>query len=335
MLKSGKQFEEVVRDLVHQIDADSSVQQGTWIMGPDGHRELDVLIDTIVDGHPRRIQIECKDYNPRKRPIGLATIDALESKHRDLGINHSFICSNAGFTAEAKRKAKRVGIGLIGITKSSDNRIKYTVTDDIYIRRIDVIENSVSVTITAPHPVIEMQNADLSDLFFGKWLVLEWIKHRIMLDLYTNPIVSGTHILNLEFKVHPYFTVYGVPFAVSKVQIMYSIKGAWFRQRIIIDSTKGFYDWIRQAVVHGPNSVQITYGNIEIGKGGIWVSAPFDDKSVPEDPYNLARTSMKIIDIGGIEKLGEVPPIDEFLSAENHLLPRDNIPMSAGVSDSL
>jgi hypothetical protein len=49
-----------------------------------GERELDLIVEAIVDGAIRRVQIECRDDNPQGRPIGIGDIDALDSKHRDL-----------------------------------------------------------------------------------------------------------------------------------------------------------------------------------------------------------------------------------------------------------
>ena len=65
-------------------------------------------------------------------------MDALESKRRDLAADVSFICSNAGFTTDAIRKAKRVGIGLIAVLRERDHRIRFQVREEIYIRRVTV-----------------------------------------------------------------------------------------------------------------------------------------------------------------------------------------------------
>jgi hypothetical protein len=115
------------------------VRQGEWVVGPDGRRELDVFVEGTVDGVPRRVLVECKDFNPRTTgPVGIGFVDALESKGRDLIVDVSFICSNAGFTADAVRKAKRVGIGLIGVLEEKDQRIRFQVREEIYIRRVKV-----------------------------------------------------------------------------------------------------------------------------------------------------------------------------------------------------
>lgn len=79
--------------------------------GPDGRRDLDVAIRPNGGGSALLAVIECKDWN---RPIGIGFIDALNSKRRDIGAPVAMICSNSGFTADALRKAARVGNSSIG-----------------------------------------------------------------------------------------------------------------------------------------------------------------------------------------------------------------------------
>lgn len=68
-------------------------RHGEWVVGPDGRRELDVLIEGTVDGVPKKVLVECKDFNPKTTgPVGIGFVDALESEHRDLGVDASFIC---------------------------------------------------------------------------------------------------------------------------------------------------------------------------------------------------------------------------------------------------
>ena len=136
--KLGKEFQLVVADVVREMDPNATVREGEWVVGPDGRRDLDVVVEGTVAGVVRRVQIECKDYSNEGRPIGIALIDALDSKHRDLKMDVSMMCSNGGFTDDAIRKAKRLGIGLVGVLRTKDPRIRYRVLDEIYIRRIEL-----------------------------------------------------------------------------------------------------------------------------------------------------------------------------------------------------
>ncbi len=151
MGKLGRAFERVVKDVFSAMDQKSVVRHGQWVTGPDGRRELDVLVEGTVEGIPRRVLVECKDFNSRTTgPVGIGFIDALESKRRDLAADVSFICSNAGFTADAVRKAKRVGIGLIGVLRERDQRIRFQVKEEIYIRRVKVETLTISLQTDPP-----------------------------------------------------------------------------------------------------------------------------------------------------------------------------------------
>ena len=151
MRKKGRAFEHVVKDVLGALDPKARIRQGHWVAGPDGRRELDVLIEGTADGVPRRVLVECKDFNPKTTgPVGIGLIDAFESKRRDLDADVSLICSNAGFTSDAVRKAKRVGIGLIGVMREKDRRIRYQVHEEIYIRRVQVEALTIALRGNSP-----------------------------------------------------------------------------------------------------------------------------------------------------------------------------------------
>jgi len=116
--KRGKPYEEAVGDLFRQLFPVSVIKTGVWVEAPDGRRELDVDIVETVDGRKVRGVVECKDFDASKTgPVGIKYIDELDSKRRDLGLQFACICSNAGFTADAIRKGRRVNIGLLGATR--------------------------------------------------------------------------------------------------------------------------------------------------------------------------------------------------------------------------
>ena len=58
--------------------------------------------------------VECKDH---ARPIGIGYIDAFESKIRDLKPDRASMFGNSGFTRDALKKAKRVGIEMASAMK--------------------------------------------------------------------------------------------------------------------------------------------------------------------------------------------------------------------------
>jgi hypothetical protein len=138
--KQGREYETVVAETAQAFDLNATVSRGKWVVGPDGRRELDVLIEGTAEGRPTKGIIECKDFNPKTTgPVGINYVDALDSKRHDIGAHFSILCSNAGFTSDAIRKAKRVGIGLISLMRKGDSRVRFAVVEEIYTRKVKFV----------------------------------------------------------------------------------------------------------------------------------------------------------------------------------------------------
>ena len=121
MAKRGRHYERVVSEVLKAFAPNAAASSGKWVQGPDGRRDLDVFIDGMSGGQRRRVLVECKDYNPNTTgPVGIAVIDALDSKRRDLNMDVAMVCSNAGYSGDAMRKAARVGIGLVSVMRKGD-----------------------------------------------------------------------------------------------------------------------------------------------------------------------------------------------------------------------
>jgi hypothetical protein len=104
-------------------------------VGSDGKRDLDVVVRGTVEGVPFFVQIECKDWS---EPVGIAVVDALDSKRRDLGADKAIIYSNSGFTEPALRKASRVGIDMASALKAGDELIRVTIQKHLVAKRLSI-----------------------------------------------------------------------------------------------------------------------------------------------------------------------------------------------------
>jgi hypothetical protein len=195
--KSGRAFERAVRDVMRAMDPGATARQGEWVVGPDGRREVDVLVEGAADGDSRSVLIECKDFDPKKTGrVGIQYVDALDSKRRDLGNEVALICSNAGFTRDAKRKAKRVGIGLMGVMRKGDDRIRVFIEEDMYVRETKL--HRLVIALSRDGSPIDLTGVRFEEVLFEGQPVGNWVIRRLMLLVGTNPIVKGS------FKVtHP------------------------------------------------------------------------------------------------------------------------------------
>jgi len=317
MAKLGKEFELVVADVVAEMDLNSTVRQGEWMEGPDGERELDVIVEVGVDGVVRRIQIECRDYSPHGRPIGIGHIDALDSKHRDLKMDVSLLCSNAGFSTDAIRKAKRLGIGLVGVLRESDPRIRYQVVDEIYVRRIDIVPNSANINFDYVGCAPPQGNTEVQDITYEGAPVFNWLLNRIPIFLGSNPIINGIHSLRFRFKEPLKVALRSGTANLKAIRLQFEISGNWIAQRVEIDATSGLYDWIRRTIRLGPGPATVKYKDVKFGVGGVPIKCPPDfDVSKLRKPAE-GEVSMWILDLGGLDIPKDVPQLDKFVMDED------------------
>lgn len=80
-------------------------------------REVDILIEHEIAGHPVRIGIECRDHT---RKQDKTWVDELCGKYRDLGVPIVIAVSKSGFTQGALEKAARVGIRALTLDEALD-----------------------------------------------------------------------------------------------------------------------------------------------------------------------------------------------------------------------
>lgn len=80
-------------------------------------REVDILIEAEVNGHPLKIALECRD---RRKPQDKEWIDGLIGKYRDLKISQVVAVSKSGFTKGALDKAAEVGIRTLTLQEAQE-----------------------------------------------------------------------------------------------------------------------------------------------------------------------------------------------------------------------
>jgi hypothetical protein len=110
--KTGKPYEEMVLSVYRILCNDASftdVRHNVKLKGPDGERQIDVL---VVHDHANvryLTVIECKDFRGK---VNVTYIDSFASKLTDIKANKGILVSRRGFTKTAVQKAKRLGIEL-------------------------------------------------------------------------------------------------------------------------------------------------------------------------------------------------------------------------------
>lgn len=132
----GSEFEALVKrfyDCVKEHEK-ITVIQNAFLNGPDGPREIDILIESTVAGHKVKIIVECKDYN---KNVDVKVIDALVSKMADVNASKAILIARKGFSKTAIMKARRHAIELCTIGEALSPKWKpqfeigVVVTEDL------------------------------------------------------------------------------------------------------------------------------------------------------------------------------------------------------------
>lgn len=176
--KRGLDFEELTTNVISKI-VDPSVQQierNIRIDGPDGKREIDILITYTTNGIQHRTIIECKDYN---KPVQIEKLDAIASKMLDVKANKAVMITRVGYTRQAKAKAERLNIDLYTVhqalhpTWGIDIEIPVLVTEIIPTAQYRLIvppsPPRIPPKLTFPEGSLIVNDMNLLKLFEEEW----------------------------------------------------------------------------------------------------------------------------------------------------------------------
>jgi hypothetical protein len=311
--KAGTAYELVVAEVAKAMDPNATVEQGTWVEGPDGRRDQDVVVRGEVEGKQRTVLIECKDFGP-KRTVGIDLVDALESKRKDLGVDTSFLCCNVGFTGGAIRKAARVGIGLIGVMKKGDKRIRVSIVQAVYTRQINV--EHLRIGLRHEGEEHKLSKVAPETLMFEGLPLANWVSQRAALVIAANPIANGD--INDSYQLTEAVTVEAPdgPLTVDEVYYLLRITGGWFEQEITYDASAGLYDWLRHRVRLAPGQSQLHVEGLDFA-GGKPVERPPDHAMLRGD-IRSGEVALGFIHVKGLRMSNEdIPDMSRYATSDD------------------
>lgn len=134
MKNTGKGFENLTAVIFEALSGDKSyesVERDVFLDGPDGKRQIDVLLRGKMGPFDCITIIECKDYN---KNVNVTAIDALHSKMQDVNAQKAVFVARKGFSSGARSKAKRLGISLCTAHNTTDEKWKFDLELPFIIR---------------------------------------------------------------------------------------------------------------------------------------------------------------------------------------------------------
>lgn len=159
----GKSYEAMVFWVYASLGRDerlTSVERDVKIPGPDGLRQIDVLVKHEHAGVEYTTVIECRDHAGK---LSVTHVDAFFSKLADVKASKGILVSRNGFSKTAIQKASRLGIGLC-VVDSADTILKQLIVE-------------VPVIVKVVHPTLYVKtlmknNGDQRKVFASAWTTI-------------------------------------------------------------------------------------------------------------------------------------------------------------------
>ncbi len=244
MGKAGDGYQQIVGTVMTAFQPDAEVKVGTWVTGPDGRRDMDVMVQGTKSGQKHVALIECKDW---ARPIGIEKIDALESKRRDLNVDSCFIFSNSGFTRDALAKAQRVGIQAAAALKHGEDQIK-VVFPQVYIGQSMSAEGFQLIIRIRPGDCQPATKGDERSVTYEGRSVYNWAYDRCK-DFLNENITASHVVMSYGIKRDVIFERAGPEASANAISIPFHAKPKWYSQIVTVDASLGYYDYHRCRII--------------------------------------------------------------------------------------
>jgi hypothetical protein len=241
MAKLGKPYENLVALVAKALHPGATIEVGEWIEGPDGAREIDVSVRGQIDDKQTFILIECKDW---KTDVGIAAIDALDSKRHDVGADKTMIVSNSGFTAPALTKARRKEIMCVSALAQGNDIVRFVRNRDFLAKKLSV--ERYAWKIFAAEQLA--QDLKLEELEYDGKRFTAWLRDRSVKLLRENEFAA---VINhgILFKQPVKFLRLGETLLLRGIELHLECRRFWVVQTIREDVSHGLYDHLRQVVL--------------------------------------------------------------------------------------
>lgn len=145
----GIKFEHIATEVFTILSREKpheKVEHDVFLPGPDGPRQIDVLISGSVGPFEVKTIVECKDYN---KNVSVTALDALYSKLLDVTAQKAVLVARKGFSNGAKKKARRLGISLCTIHSMEHEKWKFDLEIPLLITEYACETISPSAEFTA------------------------------------------------------------------------------------------------------------------------------------------------------------------------------------------
>jgi Restriction endonuclease len=302
MVKAGDLYMELVAKVREALDPGASVKTGQWIEGPDGEREVDVEVRGTVDGNLHFVLVEAKDW---KKRVDVQTVDALDSKRKDLKADAAFIYSNSGFTTTAIRKAGRVGISLASALAAGDERVHLFAEGELFRKHLSV---DFCRTMLYLSECAAPEGWNFQSLYFHGLPVMNWL-HTLSLGILREHEGKRRVTTCFVFKEPTAFHLGEHPIMLRGFQFIFECSRKWLSQPVRVDLSLGHYDYTQKTIII-PDQQWLRVGVVDPEK---WIALEGPPPWEGED--SKSRPLLTLLTFNPLRAMrGQgIPPLDDLI----------------------
>jgi hypothetical protein len=301
-VKAGTYYTDFVGRVLAALEPGYTVRTGEWIEGPDGRRDMDVEVRGAREGVPHFCLVECKDW---RRKVGIPVVDALDSKRADLKADRAIIYSNSGFTRQAVRKARRIGVELASAVCEHDPKIKPQLRTKVVLPAYGPFDEMIRLMVVGEtHPPAPF---GIADIFFEDLPLQNWL-HTLSVWL-IKPAEKPSSV-EVKFTFHKYeiFVVRGQPVWVAGFHVFLRYRRHMISQDIPITVSRGAYDFTHGRLLLPPSeSIGWVFSNKK------WVDEPPDAVETMGATSEQVTLSMSLISGTPEHDISGVPDVDPLI----------------------
>jgi len=218
MKNDGKSLEKIVRLIQETLKdkLDTVVHSNYKIENISGRkREIDILVEAVINKIHLKIAIECKSYN---KPVSVEKIEAFQAKClRIPAINKMLFVSESGYQIDAINAAKNFGIELYDLNSVDAN----TIQDWFIITQLGLrfnIERFILVLDLTAEQFEELKNEKASCLIFN-----QEGEEKPIIDLINDLILQNKYLL-WNYMIYTFMKNDGSEFIGKIIQLHFRIK---------------------------------------------------------------------------------------------------------------
>ncbi|WP_372919796.1 restriction endonuclease [Salegentibacter sp.] len=174
--KTGKNFEKLAESIFKKLVKNpefEKVEHNVLIEGPDGKRQIDVLVKSETVGQTLFTAIECKDYN---RKLSVSVLDAFHSKLRDINANKGILISRNGFSSQVISKAKRKGITLCTADETENENWESIIDLPIILEELHLLDFNINIKYSSLFEskinidsILQINGLEVVEFIKNKW----------------------------------------------------------------------------------------------------------------------------------------------------------------------